>query len=396
MKIITLVTAIALLGSPVFGQQKATDLIVGTWKSNRELSVPTIKLKIGMTPERMKFLNNLFGRLEVTYTKTEESAVMPAHDDRPEWRFAGAYSVVSATDTEIVIKSKSPLTGEEETSTATFEGPDRYWIPLKGMKGREYFDRVKSPGKAATAQPDEVSASESKKAPDTRLFELRTYHAMPGKLDNLLARFRNHTTRLFKKHGMTNIGYWVPVENKDNILVYLLAYPDRTARDAAWKRFGADEDWKKAAAASEMDGKLVGKVDQQFLTATDFSPGFGTTFHEGERLFEMRTYTTTRGNLPALHNRFRNHTMKLFSNHGMTNLGYFQPVVGQSGADYTLLYFLAHKDAASAGNSWEGFRANPAWMAVKQASEDAVGGSLTVPDGVKSIFLKPTDFSPVR
>ena len=166
MKIITLVTAIALLGSPVFGQQKATDLIVGTWKSNRELSVPTIKLKIGMTPERMKFLNNLFGRLEVTYTKTEESAVMPAHDDRPEWRFAGAYTVVSATDAEIVIKSKSPLTGEEETSTATFEGPDRYWIPLKGMKGREYFDRVKSPVKTATSKPDENSASESKKTPD--------------------------------------------------------------------------------------------------------------------------------------------------------------------------------------------------------------------------------------
>jgi hypothetical protein len=232
--------------------------------------------------------------------------------------------------------------------------------------------------------------------PDPRLFELRTYHAMPGKLDKLLARFRDHTTRLFEKHGMTNIGYWVPVDNTDNILVYLLAYPDRAARDASWKGFSADEDWKKVAAASEVDGKIVGKVDQQFLTATAFSPGFGTTANGVERLFEMRTYTTTAGNLPALHNRFRSHTMDLFRNHGMTNLGYFQPVAGQPVADDTLLYFLAHKDAASADESWKGFRSDPAWLAVKKASEDAAGGSLTVPDGVKSIFLKPIDFSPVR
>ena len=369
---------------------------MGTWKSNRELTVPTIKLKVEMTPKLMNLLNNLFGRMEVTYTKTEESAFRPAFDDKPEWRHAGAYTVVSATDTEIVIKDKNPLTGEEGTSTATFEGPDRYWIPLKGMQGREYFDRVKSPVKTATSKPDENSALESMKTPDTRLFELRTYHAMPGKLDNLLARFRNHTTKLFEKHGMTNIAYWVPIENKDNILVYLLAYPDRAARDAAWQAFGADDEWKKVADESEVDGKLVGKVDQLFLTATDFSPGFKTTSNDTERLFEMRTYTTTPGNLLALHNRFRNYTKNLFIKHGMTNQGYFKPLVGQSGADNTLLYFLAHKDAASAGGSWEAFRTDPAWIAVKQASEDAAGGSLTVPDGVKSIFFKPTDFSPVR
>ena len=162
MRIFTLLTVIVLLGSPVFGQPKTADQIVGTWKSNRELTVPTIKLKVEKTPERMKFLGDMFGRLEVTFTDTEEIAVIPAHDGKREWRFSSAYTVVSATDNEIVIKDKSPLTGQEETSTATFEGADRYWIPLKGMKGREYFDRVKSPVKAAASQPDENSASESK------------------------------------------------------------------------------------------------------------------------------------------------------------------------------------------------------------------------------------------
>ena len=241
-----------------------------------------------------------------------------------------------------------------------------------------------------------ASASAEDKANDLRLYELRTYHAETGKLEALLARFRGHTTRLFVKHGMTNIGYWVPVENKDNVLIYLLAYPDRAARDASWKNFMADEDWKKAAAASEKDGRLVSKADQLFLTATDFSPGFTAVGATGERLFEMRTYTTPAGKLPALHSRFRDHTLGLFSKHGITNLGYYQPVAGQPPAGETLLYFLAHKDAAAAQKSWDTFRADPIWVALKKASEDAAGGSLTVPDGVKSSFLKPTDFSPVK
>ena len=118
-----------------------------------------------------------------------------------------------------------------------------------------------------------ATASAEDHAKDSRLYELRTYHAEAGKLDALLARFRDHTVKLFEKNGMTNIGYWVPVDNKDNLLIYLLAYPDRTTRDASWEKFLADDDWKKAAAASEMNGRLVSKADQLFLTATDFSPG---------------------------------------------------------------------------------------------------------------------------
>ena len=241
-----------------------------------------------------------------------------------------------------------------------------------------------------------ASAAAIDKHKDSRLYELRTYHAEPGKLDALLARFRDHTARLFEKHGMTNIGYWVPVDNKDNLLIYLLAYPDRAARDASWEKFLADEDWKKAAAASEKDGRLVSKADQLFLTATDFSPGFTPAGDSGERLFEMRTYTTPAGKLPALHSRFRDHTLGLFTKHGIASLGYYQPVAGQPAADETLLYFLAHKDAAAAQKSWDAFRADPVWVAAKQASEDAAGGSLTVPDGVVSSFLKPTDFSPLQ
>ena len=104
-----------------------------------------------------------------------------------------------------------------------------------------------------------------------RVFEIRTYYANEGKLDALLSRFRDHTVALFKKHGMTNVGYWVPADNKENKLVYILAFPSREARNKAFKAFGADPDWQKAYKESTKDGRLVKKIVNDFLTGTDFS-----------------------------------------------------------------------------------------------------------------------------
>lgn len=110
--------------------------------------------------------------------------------------------------------------------------------------------------------------------PANRFFELRVYTTHPGKLDALLSRFRNHTNALFEKHGMTLVGYWVPTDEKrsQNTLIYILAYPSKEARDASWKAFQDDADWKKAKAESEANGPLVMKVDSTFMTPTDFSP----------------------------------------------------------------------------------------------------------------------------
>ena len=109
-----------------------------------------------------------------------------------------------------------------------------------------------------------------------RVFEMRTYHAAYGKLEALHARFRDHTTKLFEKHGMTNVGYWVPVDAQTgaatgNTLVYILAYPSLEARKKAWDAFQNDPDWKSVKEASEKDGKLVDKVDSVFLSPTDYS-----------------------------------------------------------------------------------------------------------------------------
>src|SRR5690606_26694252 len=113
-------------------------------------------------------------------------------------------------------------------------------------------------------------------------------------------------------------------------------------------------------------------------------------------LFEMRTYTATSGNLPRLLERFRRHTVGLFSGHGMAHFGYFTPLPGQPGAGDTLVYFLAHASPEAQAASWNAFRTDPVWVKAKAESETAAGGSLTIPDGVKSELMLATDFSPVK
>jgi|SRR5262249_12791226 len=106
-----------------------------------------------------------------------------------------------------------------------------------------------------------------------RVFELRTYTTNPGKLQDLQNRFRDHTTRLFEKHGMVNVGYWLPQDPPlaGNTLVYILAYPNREAAKKSWDAFRADPDWQKARDASEANGKIVAKVDSVFMEPTAFS-----------------------------------------------------------------------------------------------------------------------------
>src|SRR5271163_917178 len=108
----------------------------------------------------------------------------------------------------------------------------------------------------------------------TMVYELRIYHANEGKLDDLLSRFRDHTTKLFEKHGMKNVAYWTPTDDplKGKTLIYILAHPSREAATANWKAFGDDPEWQKVRDASEVNGKLVDKVDSTFMALTDFSP----------------------------------------------------------------------------------------------------------------------------
>ena len=107
-----------------------------------------------------------------------------------------------------------------------------------------------------------------------RVFELRTYTAVEGKLPNVVNRFRDHTTKLFARHGMTNVGYWTPEDAplSQNTLIYILAHTSREAAKKSWDEFRNDPEWKQAKGASEAGGPIVEKTASVFMDATAFSP----------------------------------------------------------------------------------------------------------------------------
>jgi hypothetical protein len=107
---------------------------------------------------------------------------------------------------------------------------------------------------------------------DATVYELRTYTTHPGRLPALHKRFRDHTMGLFKKHGMTNVMYWTPVDTEDT-LIYVVKHDSPEAAKKSWEGFRNDPAWKKAAQESEADGKIVMKVQSVYMKATDYSPG---------------------------------------------------------------------------------------------------------------------------
>ena len=126
-------------------------------------------------------------------------------------------------------------------------------------------------GKIAAADPQEHKMAPS---PSTTVYELRIYHTYDGKLDDLLARFRDHTMTLFEKHGIKNIAYWTPTEEplKGKTLVYIISHPSREAATANWDAFRTDPEWVSVRDKSEANGKIVEKVDSTYMAMTDFSP----------------------------------------------------------------------------------------------------------------------------
>jgi len=126
-------------------------------------------------------------------------------------------------------------------------------------------------GAGVTFVSGALHAADAKTA---RVFEIRTYYTLPGRLEALQTRFRDHTRRIFEKHGMTNVGYWVPQDSpaRENTLIYIISHASREQAKANWAAFIADPEWKKVAEESQKDGKIIEKIDSVFMDATDYSP----------------------------------------------------------------------------------------------------------------------------
>ena len=246
-------------------------------------------------------------------------------------------------------------------------------------------------GPSSSADTAEDQSGPKATTYEPSFFELRTYYANPGKLNDLQKRFEDHTMVLFEKHGMTNIAYWLPIENEDNKLIYLMGYESKTQRDQAWEAFRSDPDWKAAFAASRENGPLVDSIENTFLTYTDYSPKLEIV-DKSPRIFSLRTYYTNPGKLEALHQRFKNHTLEIFENNGMTNIAYFDIDEANPLSKNVLPYLITFPDTAARKASWASFSKDPVWQSAYQASIE--NGKLV--DSIVVELMLPTPFSPLK
>ncbi len=225
------------------------------------------------------------------------------------------------------------------------------------------------------------------------VFELRIYTTNEGKLDNLNARFRDHTVGLFKKHGIESVGYWVPTdgEKAKNTLIYVIKHKSRDAAKASWKAFGSDPAWKKVAKESQVEGRILAKRPESvYMAATDYSPNWKNGEADDDDVFELRIYKATAGKLGKLDARFRDHTIKLFDRHGMKSVAYWHPTDEPDSKD-NLIYIIKHDSRPAAAKSWKAFIADPDW---KKAAKASGVGRLAKPPA--STYMKATDYSDIR
>jgi hypothetical protein len=226
---------------------------------------------------------------------------------------------------------------------------------------------------------------------DNRYFEMRTYTCPEGKRPELIKRFQDHTLNLFKKNGIESIAYFLPVDESNYTLTFIIAYPDQASRDKLWNQFFNSPEWQKAYKESEVNGPLVSNVQQVFMTmAPELSSGIPNLKSE-DRIFEMRTYYMHQGRVEAINARFRDHTRTLFEKHGMTNVVYWY-TVESDGSQPKLVYLLAHKSVEAAKASFDAFGKDPAWIKVRDESQ----ASGPIVEKIVSVYFKALPFSPMQ
>jgi hypothetical protein len=220
-------------------------------------------------------------------------------------------------------------------------------------------------------------------------FEMRTYTTHEGKRADLIKRFQDHTLRLFEKNGIENVAYFLPVDESDQTLTFILGYPSEDSRDELWNKFANDPAWKAAHKASEANGPLVRKVDQVFMV---WAPGLNdTTKPSPSGIFQMRTYHCLPDRIDNIQARFRDHTRALFAKQGLKNYPYWL-TVEKSGAQPKLVYILGHSDQAEFDAAFERFRTDFDWIKARDESE----ASGKIVDKIDAKYLKALPFSPMK
>ncbi len=266
---------------------------------------------------------------------------------------------------------------------------DMAWIfeaPLEVVLGRK---------EARDAGSGQRRSPRAERLGEGPIYELRIYSANEGRHAHLIKRFREHTDRLFRKHGLEALGYWIPTEGpakKRRRFVYLLKHPSRYAAYENWVAFFNDREWEAVLDRPEFQSLLSQRPESIFLRENDYSALKEVAINEPGGIYELRTYVTAPGKQVALNARFRGHTRRLFEKHGMKNIGYWTPFDRPESGN-TLVYLLHHASRKQADASWKAFVADPEWHGVRQKSE-ADGKLLASPP--ERIYLKALGFSALR
>jgi hypothetical protein len=227
------------------------------------------------------------------------------------------------------------------------------------------------------------------------IYELRIYQAKEGRLQHLIKRFRDHTDRIFKKHGLEPVGYWTATDGtarEQRKFVYLLKHTSRYAAYKNWNAFSGDRQWQAVLDKPEFRGVLAEKPTSIFMTANDYSAASSSAIEKAGGVFELRTYTANQGKLDALNARFRDHTAGIFARHGIKSVAYWTPF-DQPEASNTLIYLIHHAGRKQADANWKAFAADPAWQKVARQSQ-LDGKLLAKPP--EQLYLKALDFSPLK
>lgn len=192
-------------------------------------------------------------------------------------------------------------------------------------------------------------------------------------------------TRLasFKKHGIGMLGFWTAEIGTSNQLTYILNFDSMADREKKWAAFGADRGWQEVRAETESEGPFVSSITNTFLRLTPYSmePDISSNVQD------LGVYHAMPGKLPALHDRFANHTINLFKKHGIENVGYWTNDVGTSNE---LVYMLGYAGLGDREKSWAAFGADPDWQKARAESEK--DGPLVRQS--QSSILRLTPYSP--
>ena len=215
------------------------------------------------------------------------------------------------------------------------------------------------------------------------LFENRVYTTVPGKLPALNDRFANHTIGFFRQYGVGMMGFWTDEIGVSNQLTYITTFDTMADREAKWAEFGSDTKRQQIFAETEVNGPLVALVENTFMRLTPYSPSPQLS----SKVQELRVYDTLPGRLPALHDRFANHTMALFERHGIQSVAYWTEDVGTNNR---LVYMLGYESLGAREKSWASFGADPDWKKAREAAE--ADGSIVRRS--RHRIMRLTDYSP--